>query len=335
MTQQQEEKSEVFKALYEVLANDETAPFGRIKYMGLDRGNVYEEDRRKLINEMFHAAVLGYDSGDYGGLDTVIRKWEDVMDVRNVERSIRRFNEDFKDLPPTPWAPLTKKVKEMKIALVTSGGIFKSDDKPFGYAGPHKGGGDVSHRRVPVSIAQADVRALHGAYDTKGPQEDVNCVLPVHRFAELAKEGIIGALADHALSYVGFNPELPVVEETAPAIIKELQELGAEGVVFTCAGPNSNRTGALVAREIESAGIPTVLVMTFKPYFDVVKPPRAVITHFPFDRPVGHPGNAAQQRLISLDALRFLESASAPFTCVELPYRWRREDYEALLAARA
>ena len=179
MTQQPEEKSDAFKALYEVLANDESAPFGRIKYLGVDRGNIYDEDRRTFINELFNAAVKGYDSGDYSGVDAVIRKAEDLMDVRNVERSARGFIREYPELPPTPWTPVTKKVKDMKIALVTSGGVFKNGDTPFKYEGPHKGAGEYSIRRVPVDIKQSDVRALHGAYDTKGPEEDVNCVLPV------------------------------------------------------------------------------------------------------------------------------------------------------------
>ena len=57
MTQQPEEKSEVYTTLIEVLANDESTPFARIKYLGLDRGNVYEEDRRKFINAIFNADV--------------------------------------------------------------------------------------------------------------------------------------------------------------------------------------------------------------------------------------------------------------------------------------
>ena len=74
--------------------------------------------------------------------------------------------------------------------------------------------------------------------------------------------------------------------------------------------------------------------MMFKHQWEAVKPPRAVITHFPFGRPMGEPGNADQQRMIALDALAFLEEAKEPAQYVELPYRWRREDYKAILASR-
>ena len=234
MAQQPEEKSEVYTTLIDVLANDESTPFARIKYLGLDRGNIYEEDRRKFINEMFNAAVQGYDSGNYAGLDAVIRRWEDVMDDRNVERSNRRFLEQLPDLPPTPWAPVTKKLADMKIGLVTTGGIFKNGDTPFEYAGPHRPAGDYSYREVPVGIAQSDVRALHGGYETAGPEEDVDCVLPLKSFSALAKEGVIGGLLDHAYSFVGLiGDHMPLVDETAPQVAQRLKEEGVDAVVLT------------------------------------------------------------------------------------------------------
>ena len=236
MAQQQEEKSEVYKTLIEVLENDESTPYARIKYLGMDRGNIYEDDRRKFINELFHAAVRSYDSGDYAGVDAVIRKWEDVMDDRNVERSNARFLQQIPEMPPTPWAPVTKKVKDMKIALVTTGGIFKDGDEPFPYAGPHRPSpdNDGSFRLVPKDIKQAYVRALHGGYETSGPEEDVDCVLPVHRFSELAKEGVIGSLADNAYSFVGLIMDsVPLVNDKGPQVAQELKDQGVDAVVLT------------------------------------------------------------------------------------------------------
>ena len=65
---------------------------------------------------------------------------------------------------------------------------------------------------------------------------------------------------------------------------------------------------------------------------EAVRPPRVAHVRFPFGRPLGEPGNAAQQRVIIEDALRFLEESREPGTVLELPYRWRREDYEGILA---
>lgn len=91
----------------------------------------------------------------------------------------------------------------------------------------------------------------------------------------------------------------------------------------------------MIARAFEEEGIPTVLVMMFKEVADAVRPPRVVHVRFPFGRPLGEPGNADQQRVVSEDGLGFLASAKEPGEVLALPYRWRREDYAALRAERA
>ena len=72
----------------------------------------------------------------------------------------------------------------------------------------------------------------------------------------------------------------------------------------------------------------------FREVMEAMRPPRAVHVRFPFGRPLGEPGNAAQQRVIIEDVLRFLAESQEPGTILELPYRWRREDFEQILADR-
>jgi len=90
----------------------------------------------------------------------------------------------------------------------------------------------------------------------------------------------------------------------------------------------------LIARAIEAEGISTVIVMMFKEVAERMRPPRVVHVRFPFGRPLGEPGNADQQRVIIEDGLRVLTTANEPGTVVELPYRWRREDYAEIRASR-
>tara|TARA_B100001559_G_scaffold80045_1_gene66480 strand:+ start:504 stop:809 length:306 start_codon:yes stop_codon:yes gene_type:complete len=91
-----------------------------------------------------------------------------------------------------------------------------------------------------------------------------------------------------------------------------------------------NRSGGLIAREIEALGIPTVIIMMYKEMAGVVKPPRTVHVKFPFGRPMGEPNNKLQQKVIAQDALNVLHSCNTPGEIIELPYRWRRENYEEI-----
>ncbi len=62
--------------------------------------------------------------------------------------------------------------------------------------------------------------------------------------------------------------------------------------------------------------------------------PRGLIMRFPFGRPFGAPGNPKQQRVVLEDALDLLASASEAGDIQTSSYRWRREDYSAILAQR-
>ena len=85
----------------------------------------------------------------------------------------------------------------------------------------------------------------------------------------------------------------------------------------------------LVQREIEKAGIPTVGVSIVREYTEKVQPPRTVYIKWPFGHPLGEPGNIKQQRTVILEAFRVLYEAVSPGEIVDLPFRWRRHDYES------
>jgi hypothetical protein len=74
--------------------------------------------------------------------------------------------------------------------------------------------------------------------------------------------------------------------------------------------------------------------MMFKEVEEYIKPPRVVHVRFPFGRPLGEPGDADQQRVIIEDSLEALANTTTAGTVVELPYRWRREDYAAIRMSR-
>ena len=74
--------------------------------------------------------------------------------------------------------------------------------------------------------------------------------------------------------------------------------------------------------------------MMFRELAEKLRPPRTVAVRFPFGRPWGEPDNPSQHRVIVEHALEVLRSAQEPGTIVDLPYRWRREDYAAILERR-
>jgi len=78
----------------------------------------------------------------------------------------------------------------------------------------------------------------------------------------------------------------------------------------------------LVARAVEEAGIPTVLISTGRDLTRQVLPPRSVFVNFPMGNPFGRARAADQQRRILSDALRLAETADRGGVLVDLPYEW-------------
>ena len=80
-----------------------------------------------------------------------------------------------------------------------------------------------------------------------------------------------------------------------------------------------------VARALEDAGTPTVVVMVraFLHVAERMTLPRTLITRNPMGRPFGAPGDAERQRMVLDAAFDVLDRADQPGTIVELetPYR--------------
>ena len=87
-----------------------------------------------------------------------------------------------------------KPIKESKVALVSSGGLYYRDDRPFDLDRERKEPlwGDSSFREIPRGISQQDIRVAHLHYENSHALEDFNCVLPLAVLEDMLDEGRIG-----------------------------------------------------------------------------------------------------------------------------------------------
>jgi D-proline reductase (dithiol) PrdB len=88
----------------------------------------------------------------------------------------------------------------------------------------------------------------------------------------------------------------------------------------------------VLARRIEAAGIPTVIVTMMPAVAERLLSPRIVGVEFPFGHPFGQPGDRTTQRVVLETALRVLAGAAAPGTRVDVDLEWpqpRGEAYKA------
>ncbi len=128
---------------------------------------------------------------------------------------------------PIPWTPLSKPLSECTVALLSSAGISLKSDKPFNQQGERDNPwwGDPSYRILPDNVTARDIGIYHLHINPQFGLQDLNCLLPIDRLKELASEGMMGRVAPHHYSMMGYilDPEV-LLHETTPAIIQNLQK---------------------------------------------------------------------------------------------------------------
>ena len=134
-----------------------------------------------------------------------------------------------------PFTPLAKPLRECTVALISTAGIARNDDRPFDQEGERRDPwwGDPSFRKIPFGTTEKDIRIYHLHIDPKFGEEDLDVVLPMRRLAELASEGVVGRPAATHYSTMGYILEpTELVERTAPAIAASLHDEHVDAVVL-------------------------------------------------------------------------------------------------------
>jgi D-proline reductase (dithiol) PrdB len=134
-----------------------------------------------------------------------------------------------------PFTPLAKPLSECTIALVSTAGIARSDDRPFDQEHERRDPwwGDPSFRVIPLGTTEHDVRLYHMHIDPRFAQSDLDVVLPMRRLTELAQMGIVGQAAPRHYSLMGYILDPTVlVDETAPAIAERMRADGIDGAAL-------------------------------------------------------------------------------------------------------
>ena len=128
---------------------------------------------------------------------------------------------------PPAFVPLAKPLRECRIGLVASGGIYVAGQLAFHWKD------DTSFRAIPTDVATTDLRATHFAYDLTDARADPNVVFPIDPLRALAAEGAIGGLTANAYTFMGgIYSSRRVAETLAPAFLERLRAEGADAVLL-------------------------------------------------------------------------------------------------------
>ena len=121
-----------------------------------------------------------------------------------------------RDAPP--FAPLAKPLREARVGLVGSGGIYRAGQIAFHHRD------DLSFREIPSDAPVEQLRATHFAYDLADARRDPNAVFPLGTLRDLVAQGRIGGLGPFAYGFMGgIYSARKVRDWLAPAIASRLQ----------------------------------------------------------------------------------------------------------------
>ena len=115
---------------------------------------------------------------------------------------------------PVPFTPLSKKIKECRVGLLSTSGAYSLGQSAYHYKD------DSSLRNIDKNCSNGNIRFSHITENyLENPRKDPNCILPLGQLLRMEKEGKIGELADQVFSCMGgIYSQRKVLEDIAPNV---------------------------------------------------------------------------------------------------------------------
>jgi D-proline reductase (dithiol) PrdB len=222
-----------------------------------------------------------------------------------------------------PFTALRKSLDQAVIGLVTTAVPY---DPLKGDQGP--GAAYNAHAKFfePYAIASdgnPDLRIAHVGVDRKhANMSDMACWFPLEVARSAVRAGRIGKLADRFYGLPTNRSQRHTLEIDAPLILAKCQADAVDVAILVPNCPICHQSIALLARYLEEAGIPTVIIGAAKDIIEYCGVPRFVFNDFPLGNAAGRPGDRHSQSAIFELALDLLKCASGPRSTIQSSLRW-------------
>lgn len=132
-------------------------------------------------------------------------------------------------VPEFDSTPFTRsrRLTDATVAIVTTAALRRSHDPAWGV-------GDESFRVIPGDSRDLTVSHFSPNWDRSGLAADLNVAYPADRLADLAAEGVIGAVAPRHVSFHGVieGNLSTIMLDTGPAAAKLLLDDGVDVVLL-------------------------------------------------------------------------------------------------------
>ncbi len=210
----------------------------------------------------------------------------------------------------SPFTPARRALPMTNLALISSAGAYIDGTDSFDISNQD---GDLDFREIPVDVGAEDLRIAGRGYDMSAVRQDLNSQIPIERLLEYQSNGVIGNLNNVWWSLNGFIPNAALVAETlAPKIVERIKRYEAQAALLIPASRLCHQTMALLARAIEKAGVPTMMLAVEKALPEMTRPPRAAYYAGEFGSVAGKPNWKEHQLRVLDESLRWIETFDQP-----------------------
>lgn len=210
-------------------------------------------------------------------------------------------------------APLTtvrRALPMMNLGLISSAGAYIDGAEPFDLESKD---GDLALREMPIEVDASDLCFAAKGYDPKAVTEDRNVQIPIDRLLEYEANAVIGSLNRVWWSVSSHIPNATrVATELGPQIAERLHRYEVQAALFVPASRLCHQTLGLVARAVEEAGIPTIMIAVDAAMTDKVRPPRTAYYNGELGSVVGRPNWREYQLRVLDETLRWIETFDQP-----------------------
>lgn len=214
---------------------------------------------------------------------------------------------------------LAKPLAATNVGLVVSLGARTPRQAPLAATN------DLRFHVIDDSVASGDIVFDHPSPIRYWADIDLNVAFPRDRLRELAASGVIGRHPSAAISILGsITLWDDIATDLAPRVKAELDAEGVELALMVPFCPGCHRAMMVLARALESRGMPTLVLSTLEDISEGFKPPRTAQLNFPPGAPCGRPNDPEHQR-VTLTAALTVATESSTRQHVRIPVEFQAD----------
>jgi hypothetical protein len=231
-----------------------------------------------------------------------------------------------------PFTPLRRPLASARVALLTTAAPYRPELGEQGAGAPYNAAAKFYRPYVLNSRLDHDLRVSHVAIARAQLSNDSGTWFPLPALRRAWHRGRIGAISLHVIGVPTQRSQRHTLGADAPEVLALCQAEAADAAVLVPNCPVCHQTMALMARQLEAAGIATVILGAARDIVEHAGVPRLVFSDLPLGNAAGLPHDTASQDLTLELGLHLLATATAARTTLRSPLRWPggdtwRDDY--------